>query len=131
MIRRPPRSTLFPYTTLFRSCLARQTVGRSDRRTERRDRGEGASLAPPGEVKAHEEHVGSPAVGQRPERLDSSDLLDRSLRFEVELIIPRPLEEREIAHRPVAMYQERDLRLERSALERALPDPQQDRKSVV
>src|SRR2546425_5812660 len=22
MIRRPPRSTLFPYTTLFRSCLA-------------------------------------------------------------------------------------------------------------
>src|SRR2546422_1582266 len=31
MIRRPPRSTLFPYTTLFRSCLSdleglRQTV---------------------------------------------------------------------------------------------------------
>src|SRR2546429_1724889 len=23
MIRRPPRSTLFPYTTLFRSCLVR------------------------------------------------------------------------------------------------------------
>src|SRR6266480_662384 len=30
MIRRPPRSTLFPYTTLFRSCLpgeARHTLG--------------------------------------------------------------------------------------------------------
>src|SRR5260370_5783653 len=30
MIRRPPRSTLFPYTTLFRSnkqCLARVTTG--------------------------------------------------------------------------------------------------------
>src|SRR3712207_9426315 len=27
MIRRPPRSTLFPYTTLFRSCT-RQTTGR-------------------------------------------------------------------------------------------------------
>src|SRR5256884_3749981 len=27
MIRRPPRSTLFPYTTLFRSCV---TFGRSD-----------------------------------------------------------------------------------------------------
>src|SRR3712207_8392987 len=27
MIRRPPRSTLFPYTTLFRSCLP-QRVGR-------------------------------------------------------------------------------------------------------
>src|SRR3712207_8493641 len=33
MIRRPPRSTLFPYTTLFRSepepCLRRQPEGRS------------------------------------------------------------------------------------------------------
>src|SRR5437868_10140445 len=26
MIRRPPRSTLFPYTTLFRSCLAKVLV---------------------------------------------------------------------------------------------------------
>src|SRR3712207_6945688 len=29
MIRRPPRSTLFPYTTLFRS-VARHEVGRAD-----------------------------------------------------------------------------------------------------
>src|SRR5258708_31268646 len=31
MIRRPPRSTLFPYTTLFRStpCLAREQVRRA------------------------------------------------------------------------------------------------------
>src|SRR5947207_9203280 len=36
MIRRPPRSTLFPYTTLFRSqamcdlgCLTTQTIGKS------------------------------------------------------------------------------------------------------
>src|SRR2546422_8343189 len=27
MIRRPPRSTLFPYTTLFRSALARELRG--------------------------------------------------------------------------------------------------------
>src|SRR3712207_9013768 len=27
MIRRPPRSTLFPYTTLFRSCSAGETQG--------------------------------------------------------------------------------------------------------
>src|SRR3712207_6937438 len=40
MIRRPPRSTLFPYTTLFRSCAARTlailedpTLGRSLGRT--------------------------------------------------------------------------------------------------
>src|SRR5256885_12907366 len=26
MIRRPPRSTLFPYTTLFRSCTAQRSV---------------------------------------------------------------------------------------------------------
>src|SRR2546426_5787405 len=29
MIRRPPRSTLFPYTTLFRSAPARRRGGRS------------------------------------------------------------------------------------------------------
>src|SRR5256885_12936681 len=28
MIRRPPRSTLFPYTTLFRSCLGDEVVAR-------------------------------------------------------------------------------------------------------
>src|SRR2546430_12243381 len=35
MIRRPPRSTLFPYTTLFRSGGARGAVGVGDRRGER------------------------------------------------------------------------------------------------
>src|SRR3712207_7075551 len=29
MIRRPPRSTLFPYTTLFRSAMAAEVVGRT------------------------------------------------------------------------------------------------------
>src|SRR2546430_11922138 len=31
MIRRPPRSTLFPYTTLFRSCAAEQAGGLQER----------------------------------------------------------------------------------------------------
>src|SRR2546426_7310702 len=31
MIRRPPRSTLFPYTTLFRSCCRRSRPGISSR----------------------------------------------------------------------------------------------------
>src|SRR3712207_7401240 len=35
MIRRPPRSTLFPYTTLFRS-LAQQRVGRGEDQPEQR-----------------------------------------------------------------------------------------------
>src|SRR3712207_7993638 len=34
MIRRPPRSTLFPYTTLFRSCVTRRALnGGVDRRS--------------------------------------------------------------------------------------------------
>src|SRR2546427_8216325 len=32
MIRRPPRSTLFPYTTLFRSLVARSVDGHDARR---------------------------------------------------------------------------------------------------
>src|SRR3989454_5903790 len=32
MIRRPPRSTLFPYTTLFRSVAQRQRAARLERR---------------------------------------------------------------------------------------------------
>src|SRR2546427_5633968 len=40
MIRRPPRSTLFPYTTLFRSRTARRTVHqRRSRRVVHRDGG--------------------------------------------------------------------------------------------
>src|SRR2546429_3567042 len=35
MIRRPPRSTLFPYTTLFRSVLAQGAVDQAPRHQER------------------------------------------------------------------------------------------------
>src|SRR3712207_9025097 len=35
MIRRPPRSTLFPYTTLFRSALAEEELRREIARYER------------------------------------------------------------------------------------------------
>src|SRR2546429_2109124 len=34
MIRRPPRSTLFPYTTLFRSSWQRETSMRSEKRAK-------------------------------------------------------------------------------------------------
>src|SRR5436305_7300384 len=34
MTRRPPRSTLFPYTTLFRSAAERLGLGEQGRRTE-------------------------------------------------------------------------------------------------
>src|SRR5687768_17653780 len=43
MLRRPPRSTLFPYTTLFRSGrrragVRRRTIGRENDPADRRDR---------------------------------------------------------------------------------------------
>src|SRR5690349_23767547 len=44
MIRRPPRSTLFPYTTLFRSALSSQ---RPRAGTGRRRHRRGADRAPP------------------------------------------------------------------------------------
>src|SRR6266487_6391081 len=39
MIRRPPRSTLFPYTTLFRSCRPRRSAPRTPARSSAPSRG--------------------------------------------------------------------------------------------
>src|SRR3712207_8942106 len=55
MIRRPPRSTLFPYTTLFRSA-GRRVV---DRRHRHRHRGSRATIEGVGEA------VGAVEVGVR------------------------------------------------------------------
>src|SRR3712207_8796571 len=41
MIRRPPRSTLFPYTTLFRSLSAKRTSAREGGRNDGRERAYG------------------------------------------------------------------------------------------
>src|SRR5438105_8093842 len=53
MIRRPPRSTLFPYTTLFRSL---ECGGLERRHVRRRGRLRGADLVP-GLVERSEEHT--------------------------------------------------------------------------
>src|SRR5438309_6429876 len=45
MLRRPQRSTLFPYTTLFRSGIGRDGIGRVLLRARHRDGG-GSPLAP-------------------------------------------------------------------------------------
>src|SRR2546422_8404047 len=55
MIRRPPRSTLFPYTTLFRSHFSRKlfTFNDSERcgvRGRRGDRSSGDAVRPAGEA---------------------------------------------------------------------------------
>src|SRR3989441_11717311 len=48
MIRRPPRSTLFPYTTLFRSIVARCLEGRQAELAElERDPGRLERVTPP------------------------------------------------------------------------------------
>src|SRR2546429_4929443 len=46
MIRRPPRSTLFPYTTLFRSNVAVQLVPSTSRRGHNRRAPRGVIRAP-------------------------------------------------------------------------------------
>src|SRR3712207_8902511 len=52
MIRRPPRSTLFPYTTLFRSADARDAGGPLRRRHRRRRRERvGGAVEEPGLVR--------------------------------------------------------------------------------
>src|SRR2546426_8095503 len=76
MIRRPPRSTLFPYTTLFRSDLTEVGV---DGGIERKVRGDAVLQVEP---RAAEEAVavvkgipGSGAVDRKSTRLNSSHLV--------------------------------------------------------
>src|SRR2546430_7235049 len=62
MIRRPPRSTLFPYTTLFRSALERHA---DDHRIE--GRGQGLAHLSPGEghLLGLEREVADAEAGER------------------------------------------------------------------
>src|SRR3712207_7547535 len=80
MIRRPPRSTLFPYTTLFRSSRARERFGR---RAHRARRVLGAGLADLGHdalvvrVTYLREGGGTVRLSRDEERLCVLHLLDR------------------------------------------------------
>src|SRR2546427_9198025 len=70
MIRPPPRSTLFPYTTLFRSAAGRQRAGFREGRDEQLAHGEGKK-------KRHQERAGLP-VGGDPEEEKSQDRRERA-----------------------------------------------------
>src|ERR1039458_3936405 len=66
MIRRPPRSTLFPYTTLFRSVVCQRSLRLEAKRT-RRQAGDGVEHTPalghlPQQENTRdcEEHIGGP-----------------------------------------------------------------------
>src|SRR5947207_5628881 len=57
MIRRPPRSTLFPYTTLFRSCAAYHRVCLRARQRQERDRHSARSEEHTSELQSHSDLV--------------------------------------------------------------------------
>src|SRR3712207_6956613 len=69
MIRRPPRSTLFPYTTLFRSAAQRAAADRGRARSHPLARPAGACRGP------RPQHAGAPGAGpgdRKSTRLNSS-----------------------------------------------------------
>src|SRR3712207_8767611 len=68
MIRRPPRSTLFPYTTLFRSRLR----GHAGALAHRGDLGPPAAPPRPGEVLPPAPRRGDAAGDRKSTRLNSS-----------------------------------------------------------
>src|SRR3712207_7863707 len=71
MIRRPPRSTLFPYTTLFRSRLAARPLG-----VAREDRRRAAGAGRPGggaaQLPGFAGDQGAPGADRKSTRLNSS-----------------------------------------------------------
>src|SRR3989440_11549416 len=80
MIRRPPRSTLFPYTTLFRSGFTLDCVAR------------GQSLVHIAGMAGELGHPGAELRIQQPEQSVDADLL------EMGLAAPLAVELREMAH---------------------------------
>src|SRR2546430_8994004 len=70
MIRRPPRSTLFPYTTLFRSNAVERVAGRPT----------GRNVIVPADRRVARERVPPPAGERRPDvhdqRLDAGEQPD-------------------------------------------------------
>src|SRR2546422_4896047 len=67
MIRRPPRSTLFPYTTLFRSCADGMVRATDARQSGSSDRGRAGS----GRPRAYRRR-GTAAQDRKSTRLNSS-----------------------------------------------------------
>src|SRR2546426_4690776 len=74
MIRRPPRSTLFPYTTLFRSCARpRPSMGRDVRNRPPRPHHVRASADPAPYVRAS--RTAPDRTDRKSTRLNSSHLV--------------------------------------------------------
>src|SRR2546430_9105174 len=80
MIRRPPRSTLFPYTTLFRSChadLATRAARAGHRRSDRRRHGRARSEEHTSELQSQSNLVCRLLLEKKKQEVDPSpSLLD-------------------------------------------------------
>src|SRR3712207_7842187 len=76
MIRRPPRSTLFPYTTLFRSLLGEPALDRREGRAERQD--QRRRPLHPGDGLAHARHQPGLAAARLGGRLPAGEPPGRS-----------------------------------------------------
>src|SRR2546426_10681368 len=92
MIRRPPRSTLFPYTTLFRSCRWRRR--RRAARVAPREAPSGAKLRHDDDLAVRlavaEQANGLGAALERQPMCD--ERLQRALRVPLEQLLDRPTE---------------------------------------
>src|SRR3712207_7272023 len=72
MIRRPPRSTLFPYTTLFRSRRGAVLGDPQLAEVERQPRVDAVQLGQPLAVAVGVDDVGGPRLDRKSTRLNSS-----------------------------------------------------------
>src|SRR5947208_5111994 len=81
MIRRPPRCTLFPYTTLFRSDVGQQQVDAGGRHGHQPQRVLGAARLEDGVVVRSEEHT---SELQSPDQLVCRLLLEKKNKTETQ-----------------------------------------------
>src|SRR3712207_7240891 len=99
MIRRPPRSTLFPYTTLFRS-PDHDEYGEKARPSRRRDRGRAYDAGPRRRARGPLRPVANGHEDGRAERSEehTSELQSR------QYLVCRLLLEKKTSHKPTDCY---------------------------
>src|SRR3712207_7608243 len=90
MIRRPPRSTLFPYTTLFRSAeRGRPPRGEREPRRDRPRLGRDERAAAPQAARPRGRGVGRGAVGGRPRSEEHTSELQSRQYFVCRLLLEK------------------------------------------
>src|SRR3712207_7962014 len=97
MIRRPPRSTLFPYTTLFRSAAQQEDVAGLHVRDER------VEVGVPVAAQCAREHVAQ-RMGRDALRRDRSEEHTSELQSRQYLVCRLLLEKKDIAYYSPLMY---------------------------